>query len=83
MKNISDKKEYIREDLVKLTPENAQQYTGYNILFKTRKQYIVKQIVGVSKTGKSISIEHPDLNNSLEITSRQVYVIVNSGRAES
>ena len=68
---------------MKLTPENAQQYTGYNILFKTRKQYIVKQIVGVSKTGKSISIEHPDLNNSLEITSRQVYVIVNSGRAES
>ena len=83
MKNISDKKEYSREDLVKLTPENAQQYTGYNILFKTRKQYIVKKIVGVSKTGKSISIEHPDLNNSLEITSRQVYVIVNSGRTES
>lgn len=83
MKNILDKKEYNRKDLVKLTPENAKQYIGYNILFKTRKQYIVKKIVGVSKTGKSISIEHPDLNNSLEITSRQVYVIVNSGRTES
>jgi hypothetical protein len=77
IKNLEDKsKEYNRDELIKLTPENVHQYIGYNILFGTRNNYIVKKILGVSKTGKSIQIEHPDLQNSLEIVSRNVYVIV-------
>ena len=77
IKNLEDKsKEYNRDELIKLTTENVHQYVGYNILFGTRNKYIVKKILGVSKTGKSIQIDHPDLQNSLEIVSRQVYVIL-------
>ncbi len=77
IKYLADKSQvYSREDLIKLTPENASKYLGYNILFVSRNQYITKKILGVSKTGKSIQIEHPDLKNSLEIVSRKVYVIL-------
>jgi hypothetical protein len=77
IKHLADKSQvYSREDLIKLTPENASKYLGYNILFVSRNQYITKKILGVSKTGKSIQIEHPDLKNSLEIVSRKVYVIL-------
>ena len=77
IKNLADKSQvYSREDLIKLTPENASKYLGYNILFGSRNQYITKKILAVSKTGKSIQIEHPDLKNSLEIVSRKVYVIL-------
>jgi|GEM_PF-4559964 len=61
---------------IRLTPENAFQYIGYNIRCKSRNNYITKQILGVSKTGKSITVEHPDLKNNLEIVSRNVHVIL-------
>ncbi len=61
---------------IRLTPENAAQYIGREIVFKTRGNQITKKILGVSKTGKSIQIDHPDLNNSLEIVSRIVHVVL-------
>ena len=60
---------------IRLTPENAAQYIGREIVFKTRGNRITKKILGVSNTGKSIKIDHPDLNNSLEIVSRIVHVV--------
>ena len=60
--------------LVKLNTENAYKYIGYEILFKSRGSHIVKTIISVSKT--SVKINHPDLNNSLQILSRNVYVII-------
>ena len=71
--NTVDKREKIT--LVKLTPENAIQYIGYPILFKTRGEYTVKKILSVSKTRQSIKIEEPDLHNSLKIVNRNIYVI--------
>ena len=61
---------------IRLTPENVFQYIGDEIIFKTRNNHIIKRIISVSNTGKSIQIEHPDLQNSLEIVSRNVYVIL-------
>jgi len=63
------------ERFVRLTPENARNYIGRNIVFKTRKTRIVKKIISVSDTGKTICIEHPDLGNNLQIVTRAVYVI--------
>jgi hypothetical protein len=60
----------------RLTPDNATQYIGREIIFKTRNNHILKRILGVSTTGKSIQIEHQDLQNSLEIVKRKVYVIL-------
>ena len=31
---------------------------------------------GISPTGKTIYIQHPDLNNSLQIVTRNVYAII-------
>ena len=63
------------ERFVRLTPENAGNYIGKNIIFKTRKTRIVKKIISVSNTGKTICIEHPDLGNHLQIVTRAVYVM--------
>ena len=60
---------------VKLTPENASKYIGKSIVFKTRRKHIVKKIISVSETGKTICIDHPDLGNHLQIVTRAVYVI--------
>lgn len=61
---------------IRLTPNNVFQYVGHEIMFKTRSNYVVKRIINVSNTGKTIKIEHPDLQNNLEIISRNVYVII-------
>ena len=60
-------------ELIRLTPDNASKFTGREILFKTRGKYIVKEILGFTKT--SVKIDHPDLHNQLQIVSRKVYVI--------
>jgi hypothetical protein len=63
---------------VKLTPENVYQYIGYEIIFKSRNNYITKRIIDISNTGKTIHIEHPDLKNNLQIVTRNVYVILDN-----
>ena len=60
--------------LIKLTTDNANQYVGYEILFKTRGSHIIKRILDVSNS--SIKIDHPDLQNNLQILTRNVYVII-------
>ena len=60
-------------NLVKLTPENAAQYVGYFILFKTRDTYNVRKII--SATAISVKIDYPELNNSLTLT-RKIHVIL-------
>uniref|UniRef100_A0A6C0EHP3 Probable helicase A859L n=1 Tax=viral metagenome TaxID=1070528 RepID=A0A6C0EHP3_9ZZZZ len=57
-----------------LTPENVLQYIGYNVIFNSRGKEIKKKILNVSKSNKSIIIDHTDLQNSLQIVSRKVYV---------
>jgi len=61
---------------IRLTPTNVFQYIGYDIIFKTRNYIVVKNILGVSDTGKTIQIDHSDLHNHLEIVSRNVHVIL-------
>ena len=61
---------------IKLTPDNVSQYIGREILFRTRGNYIVKRIIRISDTCKTVYIDHPDLKDSLEIVSRKVYVII-------
>ena len=64
-----------KEDLIRLTPENVRLYIGQEILFRTRGDFIFKEIKSVSKTGKTIYIDHPDLQNALQIVSRKVFVV--------
>jgi hypothetical protein len=61
-------------NLIKLTPINASQYIGFEILFKTRGTHIVKKIISV--TNVTVQIDHPDLNNNLQLLTRNIYVII-------
>ena len=63
-------------NLLQLTPERAHEFVGYEIMFKTRGNHLVKRILDVSDTGKTVYIDHPDLNNNLEIITRKVYVLL-------
>lgn len=65
---------------IRLTPENVRYYVGSEIIFKSRGKSIVKIILDTSKGGKSIKIDHPDLQNCLQIVSREVYVIVKNDK---
>lgn len=68
---------YIGEmNTIRLTPSNVHLYIGNEIIFTSRNIRIVKRIIGVSNTGKTIHIDHPDLQNSLQIVSRKVHAIV-------
>lgn len=62
---------------VRLTPDNVSKYIGHKIEFKTRGEIVTKKIINVSDTGKTITIDHPDLKNNLEIVSRNIFVILN------
>ena len=61
-------------EFIRLTRENVSKYIGYEILFKSRGIHLVKKILSVNNT--SVKIDHPDLNNQLEIISRKVYVLI-------
>ena len=62
--------------LIRLTLYNVRYYIGGEILFKSGEKHIVKVILDMSKSGKSIKIDHPDLQNGLQIVSREVCVII-------
>lgn len=62
--------------LVRLTPGNVSQYIGHNIMFRSRNREVITKIISVSSGLKTIKIDHPDLQNNLEIVSRKIYVIV-------
>ena len=62
---------------IRLTPDNVFQYIGKEIIFKTRNNNILARIINVSDTGKTITIDHPDLKNNLQIVTRKIYVFVN------
>jgi hypothetical protein len=58
---------------IRLTCQNASDYIGYDIEFKSRGNILVTKIQGVTKT--CVKIDHTDLNNCLTL-SRKIYVIV-------
>lgn len=58
---------------IRLTQQNAHKYIGYEILFKTREEHIVKGILKVNKS--SIKIDHHNLSNNLNIN-REIHVII-------
>lgn len=62
--------------VIRLTPINVVHYIGHEILFKSRRNHVIKRIVSASNTGKTIYIEHPELKNCLQIVTRKVYVIL-------
>ena len=61
--------------LIQITPENAKQYIGECVTFKHDSKCIVKRIESVSETGKSIRVDCPEVENSLQIVTRNVHLL--------
>ena len=64
---------------IRLTPENVRYYVGYEIIFKSRGKSIVKIILDISKSGKSIKIDHPDLQkitSQINIQDKKYTIII-------
>lgn len=61
--------------LERLTIDNAKYYIGFEIIFQTRGKKHIHKILNVSDTGKTITIDHPDLKNTLVLT-RKIHVII-------
>lgn len=67
---------------VRLTTDNVREYIGHQIIFRTKNEetlklnYIIKEILSVSDSGKSIEIDYPPLENRLQIITRDVYVLL-------
>ena len=75
VKNQKRRIDLKKEDLIRLTPDNVRMYIGREIMFRTRNDFIFKTLNSVSKTGKTVYIDHPDLQNALQIVSRKVFVV--------
>ena len=67
-------------NLIRLTSENAIQYIGYDIIFKSRGNFIIKKIIDICD--KSIKIDHPDLGNHL-VFNRKIHVIIAVAQAQA
>ena len=66
----------LNQKFIKLTSEKSSNYIGFPILFVSHGELQFKKIKGTSNTGKTINIEYSDLNNSLEIVNRNIFVII-------
>ena len=44
---------WISMKLIRITPDNVRYYIGYEIIFKTRGDHIIKKILDISKSCKS------------------------------
>ena len=63
--------------LVRLTPNNVNNYLGFNIVFNSRGKNIIKRLNRISETSRTLYIDHPDLGNNLQI-GRRIYAIKNT-----
>ena len=59
--------------LVRLTPNNVNNYLGFNIVFKYRRKNIIKRLNRISETSRTLYIDHPDL--ATEKKEKKKYVI--------
>ncbi len=59
--------------LLRLTPDNVHDYIGCDIVFMTRGRYVMKRILDVTASGKTVTIDCPDLKNNIVLT-RKVFV---------
>ena len=76
-KPSNERNQTIKMNTIRLTRENAHLHIGDEIIFKTRGNYIIKRIISASPTGKTITIDHPDLKNTLQLVTRKnVYVLL-------
>ena len=60
---------------IRLTPLNIHDFIGHKIILIIKNKYILKKIISVS--GNSICIEFPEINNVLDVTLHETYVILN------
>ena len=51
---------------IQLTQENARKYVGYDIVFRYTNRRVCRQILRVSRSGKTIYIDYPAVDNSLQ-----------------
>ena len=65
---------------IRLTQENSRKYVGSDIVFRNdthgSKRIICRKILRVSRSGKTIYINYPPLNNNLQVVSRNIDVIL-------
>ena len=61
---------------MRVTSNNVHNCIGKQIIFKTRNEYIIKKVIGASESGKSLKINHEDLDDNINVDGRQIYVIV-------
>ena len=54
---------------------HASAHSGDANILDWQADFIFKTLNSVSKTGKTVYIDHPDLQNALQIVSRKVFVV--------
>ena len=78
MQEMGTEEQKVEEDSIdypiQLTPDNAKEYLGYVIVFRSRGEEVKRKILRVAESGKSISVDFPYLKNTLQIITRKVYV---------
>lgn len=61
---------------IRLTQENSRKYVGSDIVFSYTNRRVCRQILRVSRTGKTIYIDYPALGNNLQVGSINIEIIL-------
>jgi len=60
--------------VTRITMDLAKKSVGKKIIFGTDGKYLIREILGVSITGKTIDVDYPRLRNNLQ-TGRAIYIL--------
>jgi hypothetical protein len=60
--------------VTRITRDLAKKSVGKKIIFKTDGVYIIREILGVSDTGRTIKLDYPRLRDNLQ-TGRAIYIL--------
>ena len=61
---------------VKVDQYNSYKFINQLVIFNSRKNLTEAIVKDVTKSGNTLIIDHPDLNNTVQVVSRNVYAFV-------
>ncbi len=62
---------------IKITPENAREMLGQQIVFRRKNgEKVMRTVLGVTESGKVLKIDYPRLHNEIQCVTRAIYCVV-------
>ena len=61
-------------EVTRITMDLAKKSIGKKVIFLSCGKFLMREVLGVSSTGKTINVDYPKLKNNLQ-TGRAIYIL--------